>query len=240
VKPEMGVAIYRIFILRAECNPPGEVGFDRLKRGMGTELKLGISTFRIRLRLRGCRTLLATPWDWGQEMLETINHDRRRFVRSAAMTLAATQLGLIGSAKSLFAAVDNLPSFAGATGWLNSPPLTKAELHGKVVLIHFWTYSCINWRRTLPYVRAWAEKYKDHGLVVIGVHTPEFNFEQNLDNVCWATKDMRIDYPVALDDKYLVWRAFEMNIGRPSILPMRRGAFAITNSARANTQNRKG
>jgi thiol-disulfide isomerase/thioredoxin len=142
-------------------------------------------------------------------MLERINHDRRRFVRSAAMTLAATQLGLIGSAKSLLAAVDNLPSFAGATGWLNSPPLTTAELHGKVVLIHFWTYSCINWRRTLPYVRAWAEKYKDHGLVVIGVHTPEFTFEQNLDNVCWATKDMRIDYPVALDDKYLVWRAFE-------------------------------
>ncbi len=142
-------------------------------------------------------------------MPERINLDRRRFVRAAAMTLAATRLGLIDSAKSLFAAIDNLPSFAGATGWLNSPPLTRAELHGKVTLIDFWTYSCINWRRTLPYVRAWAAKYKDHGLVVIGVHTPEFTFEQTPDNVRWATNDMRIDYPVALDDKYAVWRAFE-------------------------------
>jgi thiol-disulfide isomerase/thioredoxin len=142
-------------------------------------------------------------------MPERINHDRRRFVRLSAMTLAATQLGLTGSARSLFAAVENPPSFAGATGWLNSPPLTRADLHGKVTLVDFWTYSCINWRRTLPYVRAWAKKYKDHGLVVIGVHTPEFTFERNGDNVRWATGDMRIDYPVALDDKYAVWRAFE-------------------------------
>jgi thiol-disulfide isomerase/thioredoxin len=76
-----------------------------------------------------------------------------------------------------------LPSLDGATGWLNSPPLTAASLRGKVVLIDFWTYSCINWRRSLPYVRAWAEKYKDQGLVVIGVHSPEFGFEKNLDNV---------------------------------------------------------
>ena len=76
-----------------------------------------------------------------------------------------------------------LPSLGGATGWLNSPPLTPAGLRGKVVLVDFWTYTCINWLRTLPYVRAWAEKYKDQGLVVIGVHTPEFAFEHDVDNV---------------------------------------------------------
>ena len=100
------------------------------------------------------------------------------------------------------------PPLDGATEWLNSPPLTKAELRGKVVLIDFWTYSCINWRRTLPYVRAWAEKYKAQGLVVIGVHSPEFEFEKRLDNVRWALKDMGIGFPVAVDSNRAVWRAF--------------------------------
>src|SRR5208282_1587346 len=101
-----------------------------------------------------------------------------------------------------------LASFGGATGWLNSAPLTAAGLRGKVVLIDFWTYTCINWLRQLPYVRAWAEKYKSQGLVVIGVHTPEFEFEQNLDNVRRAAKDMRVDYPIAIDSDHAVWRAF--------------------------------
>ena len=101
-----------------------------------------------------------------------------------------------------------LPSLGGATEWLNSPPLTAAGLRGKVVLIDFWTYSCINWRRTLPYVRAWAEKYKNQGLVVIGVHAPEFDFEKNIDNVRRAAKDMKIDYPVAIDSDHAIWRAF--------------------------------
>jgi thiol-disulfide isomerase/thioredoxin len=102
-----------------------------------------------------------------------------------------------------------LPSLGGATEWLNSPPLTAAGLRGKVVLIDFWTYSCINWLRSLPYVRAWAEKYKNHGLVVIGVHTPEFVFENNVDNVRRAAKDMRVDYPIAIDNDYAIWRAFK-------------------------------
>ncbi len=85
----------------------------------------------------------------------------------------------------------------------------RGGLRGKVVLVEFWTYTCINWLRTLPYVRAWAEKYKDHGLVVIGVHTPEFAFEKDLDNVRRAVKDMRVDYPVAVDNDYAVWRAFK-------------------------------
>ena len=101
-----------------------------------------------------------------------------------------------------------LPSFAGATGWLNSPPLTAAGLRGKVVVVNFWTYTCINWLRQLPYVRAWAGKYSGHGLVVIGVHTPEFPFEHDLGNVRRAVQDMRVEYPVAIDNDYAVWGAF--------------------------------
>jgi thiol-disulfide isomerase/thioredoxin len=102
-----------------------------------------------------------------------------------------------------------MPSLAGATAWLNSPPLTTAGLRGSVVLVDFWTYTCINWLRTLPYVRAWAEKYKDHGLVVIGVHTPEFDFEHDLENVRREVKDLRVDYPVAVDNDYGIWSAFD-------------------------------
>jgi thiol-disulfide isomerase/thioredoxin len=102
----------------------------------------------------------------------------------------------------------HLPGFDGATGWLNSPPLTAADLGGKVVLVDFWTYTCINWLRTLGYVRAWAEKYADQGLVVVGVHTPEFPFERDVDNVRQAAQDMRVEYPIALDSDYAVWQAF--------------------------------
>jgi thiol-disulfide isomerase/thioredoxin len=101
-----------------------------------------------------------------------------------------------------------LPSFDGATGWLNSPPLNPEELRGKVVLVDFWTYTCINWLRTLGYVRAWFEKYGDRGLLVIGVHTPEFPFERDVDNVREAVADMKVKYPVALDSEYDVWTAF--------------------------------
>jgi thiol-disulfide isomerase/thioredoxin len=101
------------------------------------------------------------------------------------------------------------PSLAGATGWLNSPPLTPAGLRGKVVLVDVWTYTCVNWLRTLPYVRAWADKYKDQGLVVIGVHSPEFPFERDVDNVRQAAKNMKVDYPIAIDNDFSVWRAFD-------------------------------
>jgi thiol-disulfide isomerase/thioredoxin len=101
-----------------------------------------------------------------------------------------------------------LPSFDGANGWLNSPPLTPADLRGKVVLVGFWTYTCINWLRQLPYLRAWAAKYSGQGLVVIGVHTPEFSFEHNASSVRQAMQEMGITYPVATDNDYLVWRAF--------------------------------
>jgi hypothetical protein len=101
-----------------------------------------------------------------------------------------------------------VPGFEGATGWLNSPPLSHADLRGQVVLVNFWTYTCINWLRTLGYVRAWAGKYEQYGLVVIGVHTPEFPFERGIDNVRTAVRELRVGYPVALDSDYAVWQAF--------------------------------
>jgi len=101
-----------------------------------------------------------------------------------------------------------LPGFEGATGWLNSSPLTTEGLAGTVVLVDFWTYTCINWLRTLAFVRAWSEKYRDRGLVVIGVHTPEFPFERDVENVREAAQAMRVEYPIALDSDYGVWSAF--------------------------------
>jgi hypothetical protein len=103
----------------------------------------------------------------------------------------------------------HIPSLGGATGWLNSEPLGPAELRGHVVLVDFWTLTCINWLRQEPYVRAWVRAYRDDGLVVIGVHTPEFSFEHELDRVRHATKERAIDYPVALDNNYEVWSAFD-------------------------------
>jgi thiol-disulfide isomerase/thioredoxin len=167
-------------------------------------------------------------------MTEDIDHRRRR-LGIAAMTVAATALAAVAASKNRFALTGaamaaaaedkgvapqrapalarlpiegELPSFGGATGWLNSPPLTAAGLRGKVVLVEFWTYSCINWLRTLPYVRAWAEKYRDQGLVAIGVHSPEFDFEKDVDNVRRAAQGMRIDYPIAIDSDHAIWRAF--------------------------------
>src|SRR3954447_239652 len=102
-----------------------------------------------------------------------------------------------------------LPSFAGATGWLNSEPLGAAELRGHVVLVDFWTLTCINWLRTEPYVRAWSRAYREQGLLVVGVHTPEFSFEREIDRVQRATAERDIDYPVALDSDYAVWSAFD-------------------------------
>ena len=101
-----------------------------------------------------------------------------------------------------------LQRFDGATAWLNAPPQGAPELRGKVVLVDFWTYTCINWIRTLPHVRAWADKYRDQGLVVVGVHTPEFEFEKDIDNVRQAVRETRLAYPVAVDSNSAVWRAF--------------------------------
>jgi thiol-disulfide isomerase/thioredoxin len=160
-----------------------------------------------------------------------INRDRRRFLAIAAMIIAAAQPAVICSVRAQSSKTmaahkgatntqqmvpatirlpieGELPSLHSATLWLNSQPLTPNSLRGKVVLVEFWTYSCINWRRQLPYVRAWADRYQDQGLVVIGVHAPEFSFEKNIDNVRHATKDVRIDYPIVIDNDHAIWRAF--------------------------------
>jgi thiol-disulfide isomerase/thioredoxin len=147
-------------------------------------------------------------------MSERTSMYRRRFLGPAVVSIGAVLLGIAGCAKAQSSRAiplpveGQLPSLGGATGWLNSQPLTASGLRGKVVLVDFWTYSCINWRRTLPYVRAWADKYKDQGLVVIGVHTPEFEFEKNLDNIRWASKDMMVNFPIAIDSDHAIWSAF--------------------------------
>jgi thiol-disulfide isomerase/thioredoxin len=105
----------------------------------------------------------------------------------------------------------HMPSLGGATEWINSEPLDPAGLRGQVVLVNFWTWTCINWLRQEPYVRAWSQAYRDDGLTVIGVHTPEFSFEHDIDGVRRAVKERDIDYPVAVDNEYEVWSAFANN-----------------------------
>lgn len=129
---------------------------------------------------------------------------------TASTLLLATLFGVAGtSGKELSPPMK--PSLSGATGWLNTQPLNLKNLQGKVVLIDFWTYTCINWRRTLPYIREWEAKYKDQGLVVIGVHTPEFLFEHQPENISRSIKEMNISYPVAIDNDYNIWRSFNNN-----------------------------
>jgi thiol-disulfide isomerase/thioredoxin len=159
-------------------------------------------------------------------MSEDINYERRHFtVPDGEFSLFNPADGEPGTALSTdlptpreesapvsmapAAAAGVLSALGGATDWLNSPPLSAADLRGKVVLIDFWTYTCINWLRTLPHVRAWAAKYKDRGLVVIGVHAPEFSIEHNIANVRQAIKAMRVEYPVAIDNDFAIWEAFD-------------------------------
>ncbi|HKT79909.1 MAG TPA: thioredoxin-like domain-containing protein, partial [Vicinamibacterales bacterium] len=148
-------------------------------------------------------------------MPDRVDDGRRRFLRSAAAMMTAARLGLpakldASHAPVALAEADPLPrelaAIAAAAEWLNSPRLTAADLTGQVVLVDFWTYTCINWLRTLPYVRAWSQKYPR--LRVIGVHAPEFPFEHNVDNVRRSLRQMNIDYPVVIDNGYSVWRAF--------------------------------
>ena len=141
-------------------------------------------------------------------MTEGIDHDRRYFLGKGVMTLAAAHLSGFSSAFSAEGASRELAAIDRATEWINSPRLTASSLAGKVVVVDFWTYTCINWLRTLPYVRAWSRKYAE-GLVVIGVHTPEFGFEHDVENVRRAVRQMRVEYPVVIDNEYSIWRAFD-------------------------------
>jgi thiol-disulfide isomerase/thioredoxin len=135
---------------------------------------------------------------------------RRALLGAAALALAGwpARDGLAQDLRSLFDTRRAMPEPAGAVAWLNSKPLTAMELRGKVVLVQFWTFTCVNWQRTLPYVNAWSAKYGDQGLVVLGVHTPEFSFERDVANVREATGQLQIGYPVAIDSNQAIWNAF--------------------------------
>lgn len=124
------------------------------------------------------------------------------------LVTSTTFVPSLTSALAQWSVEGRMPSFAGATAWLNSQPLTPSALRGKVVLVDFWTYTCINWLRTSPYVSAWADKYRDQGLVVIGVHAPEFSFEKDLDSVRRAVAERKVRYPVVVDNNHEIWRAF--------------------------------
>jgi thiol-disulfide isomerase/thioredoxin len=142
---------------------------------------------------------------------EEINRHRRRFLRTSAMTIAAAPFVLTACASESHSALGDegrMPELDGAIGWLNSAPLTRESLRGKVVFVDFWTYTCINSLRPLPYVKSWAAKYKDAGLVVIGAHTPEFSFEHEPVNVQNAVRDLNVTYSVAIDSNYRIWQAF--------------------------------
>jgi cytochrome c biogenesis protein CcdA/thiol-disulfide isomerase/thioredoxin len=160
------------------------------------------------------RLSLAGTNRWEQSLIDTIKPDAA--LESGSMTTAISNASMTGGNAMMMAAKPpgtlpvegEIPSFSGATAWLNSPALTPEALRGKVVLVDFWTYSCINCLRALPYVKGWSEKYKDHGLVVIGVHAPEFAFEKDVNNVRRAVSELGITYPVALDDNYAIWQGF--------------------------------
>jgi cytochrome c biogenesis protein CcdA/thiol-disulfide isomerase/thioredoxin len=190
-----------------------------IRRGLGVAVLAGVVVISLGLD-RGVLTRVALTSTNGleQTLLDATSLRGVGQPAEAAPTMAMTAGHTTDGASAMMMAakpaVDRLPvegelpSLSGAVAWLNSPPLTAEGLRGKVVLIDFWTYSCINCLRTLPYVEAWAAKYKDQGLVVIGVHSPEFAFEKDVGNVRQAVKDLKILYPVAVDSNYAIWRAF--------------------------------
>ena len=166
-------------------------------------------------------------------MTRTPNLDRRRFLGTAAATVAGLEVGMLGATRSLLRGIGGEPdrglaALRGATAWLNSPPLSANELRGKVVLVDFCTYTCVNWLRTLPYVRAWDAKYREHGLVVIGAHTPEFGFEHDFANVRRALTAMHIEYPIAVDNDYAVWNGFANQYWPALYLIDAKGAIRFT------------
>ncbi len=142
------------------------------------------------------------------KLLRAARHARESGARIEAAAEGTGEVQQVTPAAVQLPIEGELASLGRTTAWFNSPPLTAADLRGNVVLIDFWTYTCINWLRTLPYVRAWAEKYQDHGVVVIGVHAPEFPFEHDLENVRRAARDMWVEYPIAIDNDFAIWRAF--------------------------------
>ncbi|MCA1404012.1 cytochrome c biogenesis protein DipZ [Ensifer sp. IC3342] len=179
---------------------------ERLRQGLGVAVLAGVAAIAL-----GLDTGLLTGLSYaGTTNIEQSLLNRLRADTSGATVnrAASTADGQQQTYQSSLSVEGILPPLDGAVEWLNSKPLTVEELRGKVVLVDFWTYSCINCIRTIPYVRAWAEKYRDQGLVVIGVHAPEFAFEKSIGNVKRAVRDFKIGYPVAIDNDFAIWRAF--------------------------------
>ena len=169
--------------------------------------------------------------------------NRRRFVGMGALSLAAAWVGTRDSVIQMITVkpfqlpgAGDLASLGRATAWLDSAPLSAADLQGKVVLVDFWTYTCINWLRTVPYVRAWAARYKEQGLVVIGVHTPEFSFEENVDNVRRSAKERGVAYQSPSTTTARSGMGSEITTGRRSTSSMQQGVCATTTSAKATTE----
>ena len=184
-----------------------------IRRGLGVAVLLGVAAIALGLDT----SILTQVSTVGTTALEQGLLDKFKAGNAApggSMSMqGAPSMSMTGTSAATKTAVaksdeGDFPSLDGAVEWINSPPLTPQGLRGKVVLIDFWTYSCINCLRAIPYVKAWAEKYKDKGLVVIGVHTPEFAFEAKTDNVKRAVRDLKITYPVAVDSDFAIWRAF--------------------------------
>ena len=144
-------------------------------------------------------------------MTQDVDKNRRRFISAMTAAVTGLELPILGSMRTILdrfgvPSREGLDALRGATSWLNSEPIMPSRLRDKVVLIDIWTYTCINWLRWLPYIRAWLEKYRSNGLVVIGVHTPEFGFEHDLDNVSRAVKRLGLTHPIAVDNDYAIWR----------------------------------
>lgn len=178
-----------------------------VRRGLGAAMLAGVAAIALGLDT-GILARVSTASTGGLEQALVGRLAGKSPNNSGAMMAAGGAMKMSAKAPGALPIEGNLPPLDGAVQWLNSPPLTAQALKGKVVLVDFWTYSCINCLRTLPYVKAWAEKYRDQGLVVIGVHAPEFAFERDVDNVTKAMKDLGINYPVAIDNDYKIWRAF--------------------------------
>ncbi|QAY88274.1 cytochrome c biogenesis protein DipZ [Pseudomonas arsenicoxydans] len=178
-----------------------------LRRGLGAAMLAGVAAIALGLDT-GILARFSTASTGGIEQALVGRLAGQSPSNGGAMMAAGGAMKVSAKAPGALPVEGNLPPLDGAVQWLNSPPLTAQALKGKVVLVDFWTYSCINCLRTLPYVKAWAEKYRDQGLVVIGVHAPEFAFERDVGNVTKAMKDLGINYPVAVDNDYRIWRAF--------------------------------
>lgn len=183
---------------------------ERLRQGLGAAVLAGVCVIALGLDTGLlARLSYAGTTSFEQAVLDRLQARQDAATASEVASKGGTAPDISRPFRSNLPIEGRAPSLDGAVQWLNSPPLSTEQLRGKVVLVDFWTYSCINCIRTVPFVRVWAEKYRDQGLVVIGVHAPEFAFEKKIENVQKAIRDFRIGYPVAVDNDYRIWRAFE-------------------------------